>query len=744
MFSKLIKNFFIHGHKINFKIKLRKVKVMKRIFVLIAIAVLFLPAYAQHSEPSYLKALRIDGKIDFDGRLTEPFWKEAMHISNFTQRDLHYGEPVSERTEVAVVYDKHGLYFGIWCYQKDPATIVAKSLSVDFDYESEDNFQIMLSPFDDNRTGYLFIINPYGARADLQIFNFEDGNLDWNGVWDAKTSITDSGWFAEVFIDYSTLQFKNDSEHTWALNFERDIMSKNEQSLWQGWSRDKSIMSVEAAGKLVGLKNIGYVHRFELKPYTLVGYQYDQSTGVHFPLKAGADLNVNITPSLKLNLTTFTDFAQVEVDRIPVNLTRFSIYYPEKRQFFLEGSNYFQFYLGYRTEVFYTREIGLENGKQVPIWAGARLFGKVGRSEIGFLNMQEAPIDTIPSTNNLVFRYKQEIGKQSYVGGIVTNKINAHGSNQVIGLDAEYRTSEFLRNKNLTIGAKIASSFEDFQPQEQALAWRIYLDYPNDLIDNYMGINVIERNFDPQLGFLYRTNYDAYSWYFRLSPRVFKKLGVKRLLLKPWGFTMYRTHTTGELESFYNETRPLGAVFKTGDRFEFNLQHNFDRLDEPFALTDSVVIPVGRYWMYKYEIQLESFQGRRLWFFFLYNWGGFYTGRIHTIELVGGWNINKNLNLREEYTFNKVILPQGTVKTHELATYLNLAFTTKLNVSAFVQFNSLENVMIYNIRLHWIPKVGSDFYFVLTTGYDEPIHQVELLKPYTTATVAKLVYRITF
>ncbi len=715
-------------------------RIASLIFLLISVEITF----AQHSDPSYLRAMRITQKINFDGKLTEPFWQKAMHISNFTQRDLHYGQPASERTQVAVVYNKRGLYFGIWCYQKDPSTIVAKSLSVDFDYDSEDNFQIMLSPFDDNRTGYLFVINPYGARADLQIFNFEDGNKDWNGVWDAKTTVTDSGWFAEVFIDFSTLQFKNDSVHTWALNFERDIVSQNEQALWQGWSRDKSIMSVEAAGKLIGLKNIGYVHRFELKPYTLIGYQYDENKGVHFPIKAGADLNVNITPSLKLNLTTFTDFAQVEVDRIPVNLTRFSIYYPEKRQFFLEGSNYFNYSMGYRTDIFYSRQIGIEDGKQVPIWAGARLFGKIGHSEIGFLNMQEAPIDTVPTTNNTVFRYKQEIGKQSYIGGIITNRINKNGSNQVFGVDAEYRTAKFLKNKNLTLGAKLATSLEDFKPQKQALAWRIYADYPNDLIDNFIGIGSVENNFDPQLGFLYRTNYDDIIWHLHISPRFLEKYGIKRLLFKPWGFILYRTHTTGKLESFYNESRPIGAVFNTGDRFEFNVQQNFDRLDQPFALTDSVVIPVGHYWMHKTEIQLESFQGRRIWVFFLYNWGGFYTGHIHTIEVQAGWNVNKNLNLHEEYTFNKVILPQGTVITHELASYLNLAFTTKLNLSAFVQYNSLENLMIYNIRLHWIPQVGSDFYFVVTTGYDRPIHQVELLKPYTTATVAKLVYRITF
>ncbi len=717
---------------------------MKKILSLIFFISSIYFTYAQHSEPSFLKALKFSGKIKFDGKLTEAVWQKAMHISNFTQRDLDYGKPITEHTEVAVIYNKKGLYFGIWCYQKNPKTIVAKSLSVDFNYEEEDNFQIMLSPFNDNRTGYLFVINPYGARADLQIISFEDANMDWNGVWDAKTSITDSGWFAEVFIPFNTLQFKNDSVLTWGLNFERDIMSQNEQALWQGWSRDKSIMSVEAAGRLLGLKDIGYVHRFEFKPYTLVGYQYDQEHGKTYPIKAGADLNINLTPSLKMNLTTFTDFAQVEVDKIPVNLTRFSVYYPEKRQFFLEGSNYFDFYLGSRNEAFYSRQIGIENHHQIPILAGARLFGKIGRNEIGLLNMQEAKFDSIPSTNNTVIRYKREIGKQSYIGGILTNKANGLGSNQVLGLDAVYKTASFLKNKNLTLGARAAMSFENYKNTDSSLAYIVYCDFPNDLIDNYMSISSMQKNFDPQLGFLYRSNYTTYTWYFRIMPRIFQKFGVKRLLLKPWGFSLYKTNSTGQLESFYNESRPLGAVFKTGDRFEFNLQQNFDRLDQPFYLTDSVFVPIGKYWMYRTEIQIETFQGRRFWTFLLYNWGGFYNGKIHTFEANFGFNVNKNLNIEQSYTFNYVNLPLGKVITHELASYINLAFTTKLNVTLFAQYNSLENLMIYNLRLHWIPQIGQDFYFVITNGYNKPIHQIELLKPETFATVAKLVYRITF
>ncbi len=700
---------------------------------------------AQHSEPGLIQAFKTDKKIKFDGVLSEPVWKEVPHITNFTQRDLNYGEPVTERTETAIVYDNNTMYIGVWCYQKDPSKIVAKNMNRDFDYRSDDNFQIMISPFNDNRTGYLFVINPNGARADIQVYGGEDGNEDWNGVWDAKTTITDEGWFAEIYIPFSTLQFKKGSVLNWAVNFERDIVSENEQALWQGWSRDFSIFAVTNAGQLVGIKDIAYAKKFELKPYGLAGWSYNKEEGNSYPLKVGGNLNVSLTPTLKLNLTSYTDFAQVEADRIPVNLSRFGVYYPEKRQFFLDGYDYFNYYLGDHNNAFYSRQLGVEGHEQVPIIVGARLFGKAGRNNIGFLNIQEGKVnDSIHSTNNTVFRYKYDLGEQSYIGGIFTNKINNTTSNQVFGVDGAYQTSKFLKNKNLVVAGSITTNTEYFSTKKNALTYRFYVDYPNDLIDNFMAIGSMQKDFNPELGYIRRANYDSYSWHFRIMPRVLTKYGVKRLLLKPWSFTAYYTHTTGELESFRNETRPLGAVFQSGERFEINLIQSFDRLDFPFELTDKITIPQGKYWMCRYELQFETYQARRVWVFLLYNWGDFYNGRIKTFESEMGLNINKHLNLNGSYTFNIVNFPDGEVITNELALYLNYAFTTKLNFSLFTQYNDLDEVMIYNFRLHWIPKVGSDLYFVYNIGYMEQIKDIDYLKPTATDAALKLVYRFVF
>ncbi len=722
-------------------------KKVNHYYSLLQIFILLLAAhtvFAQHSDPSEISALRIDGNIKFDGILDDPEWQLAPHINNFTQRDLNFGEPVSEKTEVAIIYNNNTLYMAVWCYMKDVSKIVAKNMNPDFNYRSDDNFQIMISPFDDNRNGYLFVTNPNGARADIQIYSGEDGNKDWNAVWDVKTTVNDQGWFAEIEIPFNTLQFKKGKVLDWAINFERDIVSKNEQSLWQGWSRDNSIYAVVKAGKLIGLTDISYASKFEFKPYGLIGWEQNDEDGSSFPVKFGGDLNVNLSPTLKLNLTTFTDFAQVETDRIPVNLSRFSVFYPEKRQFFLEGYDLYNFYLGDRNNAFYSRTIGIEGRKRVSIIAGARLFGKIGKNNIGFLNIQEAKEGDIPSTNNTVLRYKRDIGEQSYIGGIFTNVINKEHSNQVIGVDALYQTSKFLKDKNLAVEGKVTMSLEDFSYPKEALTYRISVDYPNDLIDNFMAVGSMQQNFNPELGFIRRTNYNSYTWFLRITPRWFGDYGVKRMLFKPWGVSLYQTKTTGELESFYNESRPLGAVFKTGDRFEVNFIQNFDRLDEPFDVTDEINIPEGKYWMYRYEFQIETYESRRLFAFLLYNFGDFYTGKIKTLESNLGVNFNKHMNLTGEYTWNRVDLPEGSFTTHEIAAYLNYAFTTKLNFSLFGQYNSLDEIMLYNIKLHWIPKIGSDFYFVYNIGYDEPVKQIEYLKPTTTSVVGKLIYRITF
>src|SRR5215831_4611941 len=711
-------------------------------FVIFFVNNCFLYLTAQHSSPDTLTAYRTNTSINFDGNPNDSIWKSAQRISNFTQRELHFGELASEKTETAILYDDNNLYIGVWCYMNNAQKIVAKFMSRDFDYENDDVFGVLISPFNDGRNGYLFVINPNGARADLQV-TWENYNIDWNGVWDAKTIRNDSGWFAEIEIPFNTLQFRRDSVKTWAINFARKISYKNEEDRWQGWSRDYSFENLSNAGILIGIKDIGYAKHFEFKPYALGGLEKNQNEDLHSTGKLGADLNVNITPTLKLNLTTNTDFAQVEVDKIQANLTRFNLYYPEKREFFLESASNFEVYLGNDNEIFYSRRIGIQDHQPVNIIGGARLFGKVGRSNIGFLCLETAKIDSVPATNNTVIRYKYDIGKQSYIGGIITSRINSNTANQVAGIDANYTTSSFLKNKNLTIAGLLATSIDNYKTNNNTLAYRVYCDFPNDLIDHYIGYSSVQQNFNPELGFLTRENYDALNWHLDIMPRWFKKFGVQQMIFQLWSLSYYVTQSTGQLESWSNETTPMGFILKSGESFQFNLQQSYDRLDNPFDLTDSAVIPIGKYHMHNIEFQFSTYQSRKLWTQLSYNWGKFYSGKIKTFSTSLGINLSKHFNLTTDYTYNYITLPDANVTSNELAQYFNYAFTTKIDISLFAQWNSLEDVMFFNFRLHWIPKIGTDLYAVYNRGYDQ-LTKLDLLKPQTSTGVAKLIWRITF
>ncbi len=698
-------------------------------------------ASAQQTDKDTIKAIFTDQTPAIDGKLTDPIWQSLSPINSFTQRDPEFGKPSTEKTQVAIIYDKLAIYIGVWCYQTKP--VVAKYLQRDFNYDEDDNFQISLSPFNDKRNGYLFVINPLGARADLLISANGSANKDWNGVWDAKTTISSEGWFAEIRIPFTSLQFPKDSINNWSINFERNIRNSNEAVLWRGWTRDCSVLCLANAGTLSGLNNIGYAKRFELKPFSLGGFEKQQGKPTGWPGKIGGDLNVNVTSTLKLNLTVNTDFAQVEADRVAVNLSRFSLYYPEKREFFLEGYQNYQFNLGSSNEIFYTRSIGIENLQQVPIIAGGRLFGKIGSNNIGLLNIQTGGTDSAKATNNTVIRYKKDIGSQSYIGAIVTSKNNNSTSNQVIGIDGAYNTSNFLGNKNLSITALVSKSFDRGRSNDGTYAWRFSIEYPNELINNIIAISSIQNNYNPELGFLERNNFDNYNWKLQLAPRWFTNYGIRTMTFKPWGFRLYRTNTTGELESFYNETIPFGFLTKNGDSFAYTLQQEFERFDTPFALTSTIKVPIGKYWMQRQELHFVTFQGRKIWVDANFSWGDFYTGKIITLVASTGINLDKHFNVNTEYTINDIKLPQGKVITNELAEYVSYALNPRFNLDVFVQWNSLNDLLTGNFRLHWIPNIGSDFYVVYNREYDG-LKRFSFINPQVSAGAVKLVWRLAF
>jgi len=677
--------------------------------------------YSQNSKPDSLEAVYVSETIHLDGILSESVWQRAKRISNFTQRELNEGEPASEKTEVAIVYSQNELYVGIWCYDSEPDKLVFKQMERDFDWTVDDNFEIIISPFNDNRNGYLFVTNPNAALADVWIGDEgKDFNKNWNGVWDVAVERNDEGWFAEMVIPFSTLKFKKDSKQVWAINFERNIRRKKEQVLWQGWSRLYDLEKISKAGTLTGIENIEQKTKIELVPYVLGGYEFAQEndrTG-----KVGGEVNFDITPTLKLNFTANTDFAQVESDRKQINLSRFSIKYPEKRQFFLEGKNYFDMSIG-RVNLFYSRRIGIERNREVPIIGGVRLFGKLDKTNIGIMSIQTYEKDSIPTSNFSVIRVKQDIFKQSSVGVIVTQKYTSKGYNRVYGSDFIYSSSDLFGDKNLIVGGKLGVSEtklfdEDVESGKDNHTYSVYLSYPNDVIEYDLSFTTVGDDFNPEMGFVNRRNYSKLSTELQFNPRFNKLPLFRNLVFKPIDVSYYINNETREMESVYYEWRPLGFMLKSGDFCELNIIHNFDKPTKDFELVDGVYIPAGNYWDNRAEIQFESFQGRKIAADITASIGEFYTGQRQRVELSTRYNFNKYLNIGLDWERNYLQLPNTSLITDEVGGRIDLAFNPKLQTSVFAQYNNEDNNVLVNYRINWIPKIGSFFYFVINQSYD--------------------------
>lgn len=678
------------------------------------------PLQAQISQPNHIEALHTSSPIVMDGILSEPSWQKAMHISNFTQRELNEGQPATERTEVAILYDDNNLYIGVWCFDSQADQLVAQEMKRDFVYATDDNFKIVIDTYHDGRNGYLFITNPNAARFDALIQNNGDRvNESWNGVWNVKTKVTDKGWFAEFVIPFSTLKFSTKPKQVWGINFERNIRRKREQDLWQGWSRDSEIEQVSRAGILTGIEGVSNVTLIELKPYGIAGFETYSDAPTDTKLNGGGDLNYLITPSMKLNLTVNTDFAQVESDRMQVNLTRFSLYYPEKRAFFLEGRNYFDFSLGRRTQPFYSRRIGLTgDGRSIPILAGARLLGKEGATTIGAMSLQTAKKDTIPSTNYTVLRWKQDIFKQSTIGVIGVGKIEPHRRNMVYGTDFLYSTTSLFGDKNFMFGGAIAQSYTSDAEHKRGLASRIFFDFPNDLIDFSAVWDRSDVNFNAETGYQQRTNYQMYNADLRIMPRPKFIPWIQKFVFKPFDFNYYVNDQTHKIQSLWSEFRPLGFTTKGGEFFEFNIQRRAENLEEDFNIHDDIIIPKGEYWFTDYEIQYGSFRGKPYHYFIFFNWGTYYNGNRSEWAVRNVYQFSKHVNASVNYSQNFISLPGGDFIIHELSGRLFMAINPDLYGSVFGQWNNDNNEVLLNFRVNWIPTPGTNFYFVVNQSFD--------------------------
>ena len=677
--------------------------------------------HAQTSRPNIIEAQYTNEAIKLDGKLDEPVWETAIHISNFTQRELNIGKPATERTEVAIVYTANTLYIGFWGYDGEPDKLVAREMKRDFEFDLEDNFEVIIDTYNDDRNGFLFVVNPNGARADVQVINNgESENEFWNGVWKAKTTVTDQGWFAEIQIPFSTLKFKTDvAKQRWGINFERNIRRKREQLLWQGWSRDSELELLNRAGTLVGLDSIINKDFIEVKPYAIGGGQLTPGME-EGELNAGGDINYLITPTLRMNLTFNTDFAQVESDRQQINLTRFPLFFPERREFFLEGQDFFDMGMGSTIIPFYSRRIGLaEDGSTVPILAGARLLGKVNNSTIGVLSMQTARKDSIASTNYSVLSWRQDVLKQSSVGILSANKYENGRLHSTTGAYGLYSTSSLFVDKNLNIGAAFTQNYDSDDFDGKANAHRIYLSYPNDKVEFDMAWQRSATSFNPEVGFLRRDNFQEFYAELEWRPRPKNSLKwIRQFSFKGLDMNHIINDDTKELQSFLYEIRPLGFETRSGEFFELNLQRRAEGLRGPFEIREGITIAEGDYWYNRTEIQAATFGGRTWSVHTRLNWGEFFTGNSTESTYEASWRASRFLKIGANYEKNRVDLPGGKFDTDLIGNRIEYAVNPNLFGSLFSQWNSEDDKAIINFRLQWIPIIGADFFFIVNQVYD--------------------------
>lgn len=663
-----------------------------------------------------------DDRVKLDGLLTEQAWKTAFMIDEFCQREPIAGAEPTKRTTVRILYNHDALYIGVECFDSEPESIVHRELRRDGEIVRDDNICIALDPFNDQRTAFFFGLNPNGAMLDgeIQAVSLSPMNEDWDGVWNAAARITETGWSAEIVIPFKTLRFPNTAVQSWGFNIRRIVARSYEEMLWTGWGYNDGIGQVSKYGRLMGIRDVQGGRRFELKPYILGGREKSGGT-IDDERKYGLDARYGITSNLTLDLTTHTDFAQVEVDREQINLTRFSLYYPEKRDFFLEGRQIFNFGgSGSDTPLFYSRRIGLTlDRRQVTIQGGGKLFGTIGDYEIGALAIRTGEDHDEQAATYSAVRLKRNLFTKSFIGAMATHRRddNDH-KNLAYGLDALLRTDHFLGDKNLELNAFVSGTYTSDAPVEQDQAVKVYLMYLNDTLEFYSNYSCIGEDFNPEMGFIARKGIKSSIHVIEFLPRVSMPF-IRKLDIKPL-WVIYTTDMNNRLLTRNYKPTLFGFETRNNDIFLFQFHETYEYLEDDFNIFGDVVIPAGVYEWWNRYVTVETSSSRLVSCNLSSMWGNFYNGERtnFTGEVLG--KVTRYVGVSGNFEYNEVTLGRhGSFLTREVGCKLLLNLSPRISTSMYAQYNNETNEVFFNARFHWIPQIGSDCYIVYNEIWDE-------------------------
>ena len=697
-----------------------------------------------------LTAMPLTGGINFnlDGQILEEFWAAATPITDFTQQEPVEGGEPTEKTEIRVVFDEDNLYIGAIIYD-DPEEVLAYQRERDASLGTDDRFMWILDTFLDGRTGYFFEINAAGLMGDGIMRSSGGGssgrfgssgasgtNKAWDGIWEARTAMRPDGWSAEIRIPFRTLNFDPDSD-TWGINFQRTIRRRNEEILWRGWKRTEGLRRPIYAGRLTGLRNLSQGLGLEAVPSTIVGWRTIPANAepTTVPRDLSLDVNYSVTSSLRASLSVNTDFAEVESDRRRVNLTRFPLRFPERRNFFLEGSSVFSFAPTLGASPFYSRNIGLSSGQQIPINYGGRVTGQVGPYEVGFYQLgtgDHTYLDGvgaenfIPSEQFTVGRVKRQIFEQSTIGAIYTRRaqspdelgqspLDAHTA----GVDLSFRTRNLFGRYNMDVQAFVAGNSNPDPAEDLAFgdlsAHGIRFDFPNDTWSGHIGYRQLGDGYRPALGFVTRNDFRAFNQRIGWSPRPNIDWLRRVRFFAQWRYQ--EELGTGITEEREWQFGLLGLDLESGDGFDLNATRTFEYLDRAFFVSEGVEITPGEYTTLGYRLTVRTTGRRPISLFGNASFGDFWNGERLNFGGRVTFRPNPGVSISTNIQRNQVRLPQGDFDADVYEVEGQWNPTPWVSSTTQVQFDDVSDVVGLFARIRWIVKPGNDVYFVYTHNW---------------------------
>ena len=692
------------------------------------------------AELPVLAAATSTSAIVLDGRLDEAAWQGAPE-AELIQASPEPGVASPYVTRFRFVAERERLFVGIVCLDPEPERITGYARLRDGFMEGDDRVAIALDTFGDRRTGYLFQVNAVGTLADGLIAGGGSFSYDWDGLWNAAVVRGAAGWTVEIELPSRSLQFPP-GVASWGLNVTRLVPRDRVGLLWASPTLDSALIDLQRAGTLTGVSGLEQGLGLSVVPYASVHYVDDRDAGNTSTVgNIGGEIYYNLTPQLLGVVTANTDFAETEVDELQTNLTRFPLFFPEKRGFFLEGSNLFDFGLGLEEDFlpFYSRRIGLYNGAEEPIDVGVKLQGRAGRFGVALLDTRTGAGVGDGKTNLFASRLSWKSDSGLRLGAIATDgDPDGVSRSSLFGLDAVYRSAKIFGDKNLELGGWVAASRSAPKPPGQTTGYGFKIAYPNDLWDLSAAFSEFGDDLDPALGFLPRPGTRQYAAGGAYQPRPAGKLNrwVRQLFFEL--FPSLVTDLDNRTESWRIFAAPMNVRLQSGDRFEANWVPQHERLPEPFEIAPGVVIPAGGYDFTRYRLEAQTSEHRDFAGGFTWWFGDFYGGRLDELKTYLAWGHRLGwVAFLADWQRFLGDLPGGAFDFTLSSLRSDFAFSQTTTLSALVQYDSSAESLGTHLRFRWTPRPGTDLFLVWNRGYrappDESLRNLELRQDNLTA-----------